>query len=369
MLDVVRLCAAAALGLNGPDAVAPGATCADRGVDSLLAVEFCHQLGGVLGAAPKPAMLFAHPTPADLARHLISAGGETPVTATSGMGVPAATTYDGDPGAIVATACRLPGGVRSPEDFWALLDGGVDAISEFPDDRGWDLDAVVDTENPGRPGHTYVRHGGFIDGAAEFDAEFFGISPREAMSMDPQQRLLLETSWEAFERAGIEPVSLRGSATGFFAGFMSSDYGSILGGREFEGAQGQGSPPSVASGRVSYTLGLDVPAVTVHTAWSSWRVGRNLGAPARRAGECSLALAGGVTVMSTPAAFVDFARQRGLSPDGRCKAFSDDAGGRALAEGVGMGLLERRSDAVRNGHESLAVVRGSAVNQDGASNG
>ncbi|MDT4991686.1 MAG: candicidin polyketide synthase FscA, partial [Actinoplanes sp.] len=363
-LDLIGACVAEVLGRDGADLIGPAETFRGHGLDSVRTIRLRNLLAERIGRPLAAGVAFDYPTPVELARHLSDQTDQT-------MPDPAEPPPAGpaEPIAIIAMACRMPGGVESPEALWDLVAGETDAIGGFPTDRGWNLDELFDPD-PDHRGTSYAREGGFLHDAGDFDAGFFDVSEREALATDPQQRLLLESAWEAFEQARIDPGTLRGSRTGVFAGAMYHDYlAGVAGAGDLEGLLGIGTAGSAIAGRISYAFGFEGPAMTVDTACSSSLVALHLACRSLRAGESSLALAGGVAVMATPRSFVEFSRLRGVSPDGRCKSFADSADGAAWSEGAGLLLLERLSDARRNGHPVLAVVRGSAVNSDGASNG
>ncbi|MGW2329888.1 SDR family NAD(P)-dependent oxidoreductase [Streptomyces sp. NPDC001700] len=374
VLDLVRAQIAVVLGHDSGTAIDPRRAFTELGFDSLAAVELRNALGEATGLRLTSTLIFDHPTPGDLADHVLEkVSGLDKVSGAVPAATPARTTARAsadEPIAIVAMACRYPGGVTSPEELWRLVADGTDAIAAFPEDRGWHTEEIYHPE-PGRHGTTSTREGGFLYDAAEFDPAFFGISPKEAQAMDPQHRLLLEAAWETLERGGIDPLSLKGSATGVFAGVMYHDWAPPSGSvpEDLAGFTAGGGLGSVASGRIAYTLGLQGPAVTIDTACSSSLVAMHWAMQALRQGECTLALAGGVTVMATPETFIGMSLQGGLAADGRCKAYGASADGTGWGEGAGLLLLERLSDARRAGHPVLAVIRGSAVNQDGASNG
>jgi acyl transferase domain-containing protein len=362
LLSLVRRETAEVLELDSAESVPADETFSALGADSMTVVELTDRLQDALSRPLPTSLAFDHPTPNQVARYL--AGPPDEVAAPEARAVPDPGPHartEREPIALVGIGCRYPGGIRSAEDLWAAVIGERDVLGGLPADRGWD------TAGPGLA----RRQGGFLTDAADFDAGFFGISPREAQAMDPQQRLLLEVGWEAVEHAGLDPLSLRATQTGVFVGVIPQQYDALVqrSAQALDGYVYTGSTPSVLAGRLAYVLGLEGPALAVDTACSASLTALHLACRSLRSGEVSMALAGGVTVMSTPWMFTDFTAQGALSPDGRSKAFADAADGTGWSEGVGIVVLERLSDARRNGHRVLAVVRGSALNEDGASNG
>ncbi|MBB5802191.1 acyl transferase domain-containing protein [Saccharothrix ecbatanensis] len=376
VLDLVRRHTAEVLGFDSPDEVELTVPFRDMGVDSMAGVDLRNRLVAVTELRLPPTFVFSFPTPMAVAGRvweLLTGNPDTDSRRTTPVTTKTRTSerpVDDDPIVIVGMGCRLPGGVRSPEDLWNLLIDERDAITGLPDNRGWDLDNLYHPD-PQHPGTTYTRHGGFLHNAADFDPAFFGISPREATAMDPQQRHLLETTWETLERAGIDPTTLHGTNTGVFIGATTHDYGPQLQHTPttLTGYKLTGNTSAVASGRIAYTLGLHGPAITIDTACSSSLVALHLATQAIRNNECDLAITGGATIMSTPGIFLEFSRQQGLAPDGRCKPFSDTADGTAWSEGIGILLIEKLSTARQHNHHIHAIIRATAINQDGATNG